>query len=282
MTVACKSLLGEGPVWVEREQALYWVDIKTPLIWRLGADGGAPRHWTPPMRVSAIAPAASGGMIAATAEGFALIDLEAADYRIIGNPEPGLPHNRFNDGKVDPAGRFWAGTMDDAEEQATGALYRLASDGQWTQIDAGYRVTNGPAFADGVMYHSDSAIRTIYRFPFDDDHELGAREVFRVFGPKDGHPDGMTTDTEGCLWVAFWDGWAVRRFSPEGDELARIDLPVQRPTSCAFGGADLDRLFVTSARIGLDEEALREQPHAGALFGVETQARGLPSPIFAG
>ncbi|MDB5687750.1 MAG: gluconolactonase, partial [Rhizorhabdus sp.] len=187
-------------------------------------------------------------------------------------------------GKVDRAGSFWAGTMDDAEIAATGALYRFDADLSWGRIDDGYLVTNGPAFSpDGqFIYHTDSAERTIYRFELTGDGGIRGRITLARFGQADGHPDGMTVDREGCLWVAFWDGWCVRRLSAEGREIAFLPLPVQRPTSCVFGGPALDRLFITSATIGLDEAALAAQPLAGGLFMAEPGVNGVMPPTFAG
>ncbi|MDP9085684.1 MAG: SMP-30/gluconolactonase/LRE family protein, partial [Pseudomonadota bacterium] len=194
-----------------------------------------------------------------------------------------LPDSRFNDGKVDRHGRFWAGTMDDTEQASIGALYRLGADLHWNKVDDGYGVTNGPAFnrAGDIIYHTDSARRTIYRFALSPDGELGRREIFARFTGAEGYPDGMTVDAEDCLWVAFWDGWAVRRFSPAGEELAAIDMPVQRPTSVAFGGPELDRLYVTSARIGLDQAAIAVQPSAGGLFMLQPGVSGIAERPFA-
>lgn len=276
--------LGEGPVWSAREQALYWVDIKTPRVHRLDPATGAVRSWTPPLRIGSLAPRAAGGFVAGAERGLGLVDAEFSRFDLLVDPEADRPGNRFNDGKLDGAGRFWAGTMDDAEQAATGALYRLDPDGGCTRMDDGYAVTNGPAFSpDGRWaYHTDSALRVIHRFELGADGALGAKRVFARFHQADGHPDGMTVDAEGALWVAFWDGWCVRRLSPEGETLAVLDLPVQRPTSCAFGGPELDRLYVTSATVGLDPAALAAQPHAGALFEVRPGVRGVSPPPFAG
>lgn len=284
LVVACAALLGEGPVWVARERALYWVDIHAPRIWRWQAATGDVRSWTPPWRITAMAPRVRGGFVGASEQGFVLIDLEDDRYEPVGNPEAHRPGNRFNDGKVDRDGCFWAGTMDDAEQEASGALYRLDPDLHWQQLDEGYGVTNGPAFSpDGsFLYHTDSAARIVYRFPLSGSGILGAREPFLHFRQVDGHPDGMTTDAEGCLWIAFWDGACVRRFAPDGAPLARIDLPVQRPTSCAFGGEALDTLFITSARIGLPETELAAQPLAGALFAVDPGVHGAAQFLFGG
>lgn len=175
--------------------------------------------------------------------------------------------------------------MDDREGEASGALYRIAPDLSCTRIDDGYRVTNGPAFspAGDLMYHNDSARRVTYAFDLDVATGAAANQrVFREFGEAEGFPDGMTVDAEGCLWIAFWDGWCVRRFSPEGELLEAIEMPVARPTSCAFGGSSLDILYVTSARIGLGQAKAALQPYAGGLFRTETGVTGIAERMFAG
>jgi sugar lactone lactonase YvrE len=277
------AVLGEGPVWVARESALYWLDIKGRKIFRL-SDAGELDQWPTPFRVGSIAPRASGGFIAGTDQGIAEIDLGSGRLQILFNPEEELPSNRFNDGKVDRSSRFWAGTMDDEERQASGTLYRFERDLSWKAVDKDYKVTNGPAFSpDGkLMYHSDSGRQVTYLFHLDDAGNAGNRRTFLQFGEGDGYPDGMTVDSEGCLWIAFWDGSCVRRYSPDGELLRTLEMPVSRPTSCAFGGSDLDRLYVTSARIGLDETALSMQPNAGGLFMVTPGVQGIAELPFAG
>jgi sugar lactone lactonase YvrE len=277
------AVLAEGPVWVAREAALYWLDIKGRKIFRLG-DGGAFDQWPTPFRVGSIAPRKSGGFIAGTDEGIAEIDLASDRFEIVAKPEEQRPGNRFNDGKVDRRGRFWAGTMDDAERAATGSLYCFGPDLQWAAVDKDYRVTNGPAFSpDGaIMYHNDSARQVTYAFDLDAAGNASHRRVFLQFGPGDGYPDGMTVDADGCLWIAFWDGWCVRRYSPKAEWIETVRMPVQRPTSCAFGGRDLDRLYITSASIDLDEDALKMQPNAGGLFMLTPGVRGLADVPYDG
>ena len=278
-----KAVLGEGPAWVAREQALYWLDIKGRRLFRINDKEF--REWPTPMRVGSIAPREGGGFIAGTDGGFYTVEVgdELAFTRLF-DPEEDRPDNRFNDGKVDRDGRFWAGTMDDTEQAAVGTLYRLEDINGSTIIDQGYGVTNGPAFSPSGdwMYHTDSVRRRIYRFPLAPDGTVGAREIFLHFSAQEGYPDGMTVDAEGCLWVAFWDGWAVRRFGPDAALLDTIEVPVQRPTSIAFGGPNLDRMYITSARAGLDETALAVQPYAGALFMVEAGIKGIAERPFAG
>ena len=277
------AALGEGPVWVEREAALYWVDIKGRKIFRLSNDGDL-REWPTPFRVGSIAPRATGGFIAGTDQGFAHIDLESGRFEVLYDPEAHLPENRFNDGKVDRHGRFWAGTMDDSEREATGFLYRLRLGADGAVVDQDYKVTNGPAFSPGgdLMYENDSARQVTFVFDLDRDGIASNKRIFLQFGDGDGYPDGMTVDAEGCLWIAFWDGWCIRRFSPEAERLETVRMPVSKPTSCAFGGPDLDRLYVTSASIGLDDTALQMQPNAGGLFMFTPGVRGLADVPYAG
>jgi len=277
-----QAVLGEGPVWVARESALYWLDIQGRTIFRLEESGELSR-WPTPFRVGSIAPRSTGGFIAGTDQGIAEIDLASGKLQVLLNPEEHLPGNRFNDGKVDRQGRFWVGSMDDGEREASGTLYRVGSDLGCTVVDDGYRVTNGPAFSPSgdVMYENDSARQVTYAFDLDREGKATNRRILLQFSDG-GYPDGMTVDSEGCLWIAFWDGWCIRRFSPEGELLRTIEMPVQRPTSCAFGGPDLDRLYATSARKGLDETALAMQPKAGGLFMTSAGVRGLEEVPFSG
>ena len=277
------AVLGEGPVWVAREAALYWLDIKGRKIFRLGNDG-AFTEWPTPMRVGSIAPRKRGGFIAGTEDGIAIVDPAADRFEIVASPEEALPGNRFNDGKVDRRGRFWAGTMDDAEKADTGTLYCFGPELQCAVVDRNYKVTNGPAFSpDGsIMYHNDSARQVTYAFDIGANGDASNRRTFLQFGPGDGYPDGLTVDAEGCLWIAFWDGWCIRRYSSQGAWIKTVRMPVQRPTSCAFGGRDLDRLYVTSARIDLDQVALGMQPKAGGLFMFSPGVRGLADVPYDG
>lgn len=277
-----KAVLGEGPVWDARENAVYWVDIVQGLIFRWSAVEG--HHVIDmPVHICSLMPRAEGGFIGAGYDGFLWVDNGFA-VEPIDDPESDLATNRFNDGKTDRQGRFWAGTMDRREREASGSLYRLDPDRTWTRIDSGYRVTNGPAFSlDGrTMYHNDSALQTVYAFDLAEDGSASNKRVFARFGEGEGYPDGMTVDSEGCLWIAFWDGWCLRRLDPSGAVAAELRVPVQRPTSCAFGGEALDCLFITSARRGLDDEALAMQPSAGGLFITLPGVSGVAETPFAG
>ena len=276
------AILGEGPVWVAAEQALYWVDIVGGKLFRW-SEGTGPVQIPIDRPLCSIVPRKGGGYLGGAAPGIVAI---AADFGMeqIVDPEPDVPGNRFNDGKVDRAGRFWAGTMDAREQGASGSLYRLDPDLTCTPIDSGYTVTNGPAFSiDGrTMYHTDSGRQTVYAFDLEAQGNASNRRVFAQFGAGDGYPDGMTVDADGCLWIAFWDGWCVRRLSPQGERLTEIPTPVQRPTSCAFGGERLDELYITSARRDLGAAELAHQPQAGGVFRCRPGVIGFAEVPFAG
>lgn len=275
------AVLGEGPVWIAKEQALYWVDIVDGRLFRNRA--GSTTEIPIKQPLCSIVPRANGGFVGGSLNGLLAI---TADFDIspLVHPEADQPLNRFNDGKVDRAGRFWAGTMDRTEASVSGSLYRLNPDLACTRVDSGYSVTNGPAFSpDGrLLYHTDSGRQTIYAFDLDPAGNVSNRRGFARFGEGDGYPDGMTVDADGCLWIAFWDGWCIRRLSPAGERLQEIAMPVQRPTSCAFGGGNLDQLFVTSARRDLTADELIHQPQAGGLFCCDPGVTGIAEMPFAG
>jgi len=237
--------------------------------------------------VGTVVPRRSGGVMVALRDGFAALDTEAGKLTMIADPEAHLPGNRFNDGKCDPAGRFWAGTMRIAEDQkGAGSLYRLDPDLSVHKMWSNITVANGIAWSHDAktMYYIDTPTLTVVAFEYN--VETGAianpRPVVHTpDGP--GFPDGMTIDAEGMLWVAYWDGWRVVRWDPAtGKALAVIELPVARVTAPWFGGPHLDELYITSARIGLSAEAAAKQPHAGSIFVVWPGVTGLPAFEFAG
>ncbi len=270
--------LGEGPLWSGSDQRLYWVDIMAPAINALGMDGRIDR-WSMPEPVGWVVERQGGGLLAGFKSGVAEIDLDPIAIEHWCAPEPERPHNRLNDAKVDREGRLWFGSKDDRDLEPLGALYRMGPDRTAVRMDDGYLVTNGPTFSpDGKwLYHTDSSRRLIYRFPLAEDGSLGRREIFIRFAEEWGYPDGMTTDAEGCLWVAHWAGGAISRFDADGRRMESIALPATNITSCAFGGPGFDRLYVTSA--ALDSPG---NPADGALFVVEAGIRGTPAFRYAG
>lgn len=281
------ALLGEGPVWSVAEQALYFLDIKARFVHRVKTDNLESTTWSSPYQIGCIAPRASGGWICAHQRGLAFLDLSLrgkVSLDPIAAPESNLPGNRFNDGKCDPQGRFWAGSMDDAEKATQGSFYCISADRSVKKLDEGYHVTNGPAFSlDGrTVYTNDSALRLTYAFDLRDDGALTNKRVWREHDAKSGYPDGMTTDSEGCLWIAFWGGARVARFDTGGKQMQEIKVPAKQPTSVAFGGKKMDRLYVTSAAAGLSPEERAAYPASGSVFALMPGVTGSEPFKFAG
>lgn len=277
--------LGEGPLWVAAENAIYWVDIISQKVHRLSLDSGAQRTWTFDQPVTSLAIRESGGFVGTVRDGFAAINFATETIEPITLPEADLPENRFNDGKVDGHGRFWAGTMHMKEKEATGSLYRLDPDHTLHKLDSGYIITNGPAFsADGkTMYHNDSVKGIVYAFDLHNDGTVGDKRPFlQLTDPAEGAPDGMTVDSENCLWLAHYGGARLTRYSPTGQVLQVVPLPVPNVTSCTFGGENLDTLYITTASQGLSPSELEQYPLAGSLFAYQPGITGLPTPQFAG
>ena len=282
---AAGAELGEGPVWDEETGTVLWLDIKGRRLNVHNVKKNENRSIELTTEIGAIALRKSGGLVAATREGFALLDPVTGTIEALSDPEAHLTENRFNDGKCDPRGRFIAGSMDDLETSPSGSVYSLQGDGKVNRLFGGYVICNGPAFSpDGrTLYFCDSAGCDILAFDYDPESgTTGASRIFTRFSPQQGHPDGITVDSEGCLWCAHWGGWLVTRFRPDGSEDTVIEMPVPQPTSCVFGGRDLDRLYVTSARVGLDEKELQAAPLSDALFCVPVNTRGLPVSRFGG
>ena len=275
---ARRDLLGEGPMWSAREGALFWVDILGRRINRLALDGEAIEAFEQPDYAAWIIECEAGGFVAGIGRTIVAIDLDRNRRIVLGTVDDGVAGNRLNDAKADGAGRIWAGTMPVSCDRPTGSLYRIDPDRKAVRVDAPYTIANGPAIAASGEYllHTDTALRTIFRFEIRDDGTLGPRRTFVEFEDGWGHPDGMTFDAEGGLWVACWGASRVMRFDAAGRPQRHIDLPASQVTSCAFAGPDLDRMFVTSAAQGVNEA------HGGALFEIDPGCRGLPAQRFMG
>ena len=282
--VDCRNRLGEVPVWDVAEQALYWVDIEGKLLQRLTPSTGRVERWEMPERIACFALRESGGLIVAFASGIAFYDLDTGAIDWIARPDP-VPTNRFNEGKCDRRGRFWTGTMDDRLTHHAASLFRVDPDLSVTRVLDGIGISNSIVWSldDTEFYFADTLDGRIDRFDYDAD--TGAlsnrRKIVDLAGTGIG-PDGSTIDTEGYLWNAQWDGWRLARYAPDGRLDRVVRLPVQKPTSCMFGGPDLRTLYVTSAVWDLTPEQLRDQPQAGGLFALDVGIGGVPEPRFAG
>jgi len=282
--------LGEGLLWSTREQALYWVDILACRLHRLHLASGTHREWTFAENISALAERAGApGLIVTLRRGFAVFDpVTDSEPLYLHQPEGEPPGNRFNDGKCDAQGRFWAGSMDFACEAPTGALYRYDPDGRCTRHGLGFAVTNGPTWALDAgrlcLYVNDTVNGSTHRHHFDPaTGALSNPQLWNRMAPGDGLPDGMTTDALGRVWIAHWGGACVSCHDPvTAEELGRVALPTSHVTNCTFGGPDLHTLFITTARFGLTPQQLAAEPLAGALFAVSVDAPGLPANLFGG
>ena len=273
--------LGEGPVWVQRDQALWFVDIKKQLIHRYDPASGGKQSWEAPEQVGFILPAERGGFVVGLQSGLYHFDEISGAFTLIVEVEPDKPGNRLNDGVADPAGRLWFGTMDNGEKAKSGAFYCFA-DGhlQPTGID-GIAITNGPAVSpDGrILYFVDTLKGTLEAADIRDDGSLGERRPFARIDPKDGHPDGPAIDSNGYVWIALYGGWEALRYSPAGDLVERVRFPVANITKIAFGGHDLRTVYATTARQFLRPEQIADQPQIGDLFEFRVDVPGVPCPL---
>lgn len=280
--LASQAELGEGPVWHPIEQVLYFLDITKGRLHRFDPVNGQHAVTELGVVVGSMGAREQGGWVMATRKGFALRDA-SGQINYIGDPDAAENEKvRFNDGKTDPTGRFWAGKMSDTP---TNSLYRLDPDRSIHRMESGISVSNGLGWSPDLktFYYTDSPAKIIYAYDFDvDGGTIHNRRTFAVVPEGEGSPDGLAVDAEGCIWSARWGGWKVVRYAPDGEILAVLAMPVELPTSCAFGGPNLDELYITSAYVAVPVERRAEQTQAGDVFRVRPGVRGLPEPLFKG
>ena len=278
-----RAELGEGPVWVEQDRALWFTDIKRQKVHRFDPATSDNRSWDSPEQVGFVLPAERGGFIAGLQSGLHHFDPRTGEFTMHVEVEPEKPANRLNDGTVDPAGRLWFGTMDNGEREKTGAFYVYERGQLRASGLEGISITNGPAVSPNgeTLYWVDTLARTISACDIRDDGSLGpSRQIIRI-AERDGNPDGPTVDSEGCIWIGMYAGWEARRYSPDGELLGRVRFPVANITKLAFGGPDLRTAFATTARQLLTPEQLESQPLAGGLFAFDVDVPGMKCPLIA-
>ncbi len=281
-----QAQLGEGALWDEREGVLYWVDILGSQLHRYTPQTGTNETFAIRQHVSSVVLDEVGNIFVTVKDGFAQFDPQAKTLHLIASPEPPLVNARFNDGKADPAGRYWAGTMAYDFTPHAAVLYCLDTDGTISIKERDVTISNGIVWTPDhqTMYYVDSSPRVIYAFDYDKASGAITNGKIVVKVPESmGAPDGMAIDSEGQLWVAHWGYGAVVCWCPKtGEVIDEISVPASQVTSCAFGGDDLKTLYITSARDGLSDEALLSQPHAGGLFVAQTDVVGLPTYRYRG
>jgi len=281
--------IGEGPLWSVTEQALYWIDIGRKCLHRRGLSDSQPRSWTLHDYPGCLAELVPGRIAVAMDEGVHQLDLNSGATDLLRSAPARLPGTRFNDGKVDPRGRLWVGTMQNnfgpngcevLIERSDGALYRFDADGRVEILEEAIGIPNTLAWSPDLtrFYFGDSLKGALFVYDFDADSGAisGKRPLYNVSGL--GVPDGSAIDVDGCLWNARWDGGAVVKITAEGKLDQIIQLPFPRPTSCIFGGSDLKTLFVTSAANGLTAAQLDQSPLSGSVFAIQVASQGVAVP----
>ncbi|AQS56957.1 SMP-30/gluconolactonase/LRE family protein [Novibacillus thermophilus] len=286
LVLDANATLGEGPSWDQTNQVLYWVDVQEKRVHVYDPYKHENRSIQLNQFVGAVVPREAGGVALALASGFYTLDLRTEALCFIGDPERHLTNNRFNDGKCDPKGRFWAGTMSLMGEAEQGTLYRLNTNESIQPVLTNVSVSNGICWSPDhqTMYYIDTPTQSVTAFDYElETGNISKSRVVIKVPDREGKPDGMTIDEEGMLWIAHWGGYQVARWNPyTGKKLDRILLPASLCTSCVFGGKNLDELFITTARFGISEDELSKQPHAGGLFRVKTNVKGAPTYAFKG
>ena len=280
-----RAELGECPVWSAPEQALYWVDIHAPALHRFDPGSGDNRTWPMPDRIGSYGLRESGGAVVALRDGFHLLDFDTGELTFLAAPPEHVTGTRFNDGKVAPDGRFFAGTMDEEQlARPIGALYRLDPDGSVHAVVGGLIVSNGLAWsADGrTMFHSDSKAQVIWAYEYGPGGAVGEPRVVARPSEDIGRPDGAATDVEGFYWSAGISAGVLNRWAPDGRLDRSIPLPCSNPTMPCFGGPDLRTIFVTSLRHDVPPDVLAAKPLSGGIFAVRVDVPGVPVARFTG
>jgi sugar lactone lactonase YvrE len=285
LVVDAHAKLAESPVWDDRTGRLYWVDLLGGIVHLTDVGTGTDDAIPIGQAIGAVGLCQDHHLVIAIEEGFGLLDPATGDFAVIAPVDPEDDTMRMNDGKVDPSGRFWAGSMDFDGHAGAGALYRLEADRSVTRVFDGLAIPNGIDWSTdgGTMYFIDSGTGRVDRFDYNDaDGNVSSRQTVVAIPPSQGLPDGMTLDADGYLWVALFDGWAVHRYAPDGRLERRIEVPAQQVTSVAFGGPGYDELYITTGQEGFPPGGRPDQPHAGGVFRCRPGVHGRPVNRFLG
>jgi len=283
--IESRNILGEVPLWSEKEQVLYWIDVRRPALYAYRPSDASMQTWSFSEPIGSYCLRSNGGMLLAMKSGLFAFDQTTGKTERLCDPEPDLPNNRLNDGKCDRQGRFWVGSMNDGDRLPTGSLFMFGHDLTCRRALQGITIPNSLAWSpDGrTMYFSDTP--TLRILAYDYDPASGTLTGERLFADLSGHPgrpDGSTVDADGCLWNAEVRGSRVVRYTPDGRVDRIITLPVSGVTSCAFGGPGMKTLYITTATQRLSKDELAREPLAGGLFAVDVDVGGLAETPFLG
>jgi len=277
-----RARLGEGTVWDQDRKLLYWVDIYNHRVHQFEPSTGNDVIFEVEAEVSCIALEGFDHLLLGLRDRIAFLDIPTGKITSLVSVEADNPKSRLNDGKCDPAGRFWVGTMSE-EEKPVANLYRFDLDGSLHVMETGLTISNGLGWSpdQARFYLTDTPAQKIYVYDYNvETGDIWNRRVHVDLAGESFFPDGLAIDAEGYIWSAMWNGWCVIRFDPDGKEVLRVPMPVPCPTCCAFGGADLTDLYITTASIGLSQPEIQNAFYSGDLFCLKTDVTGLPGYRF--
>ncbi len=276
-----QAILGEGSIWHPKEQLLYWVDIDKGILYTYNPAGGEEKKYELGKKVGTVVPIDTGGVLVALKDGIYSYNLKNQKLKLLVSPEKDLTENRFNDGKCDPGGRFWVGSMG---PRYKASLYRISATGEAIQMLDSISTSNGIVWSADkkIMYYIDTPTGAVRAFDYHNTTGNISNERIVIQFPKGvGYPDGMSIDSEGKLWIAHWGGFCIGRWDPQtGKMLTKVDVPAPNVTSCAFGGKNLDLLYITTASTGMSAEALKQYPDAGKVFVANPGVKGTKANFF--
>lgn len=278
------ALLGEGAIWNHKDNTLFWVDIEGKKLHIYDPAKQTDRFLATESRVGTVVPYSNSEAVVALENGIYFIDLETGKTRLLSDVESDQPGNRFNDGKCDPNGNLWVGSMHYEQSRPEASLYRINKNGQTAKMKDNITISNGIVWTNdkSIMYYIDTPTGVIKAFDYNPDtSEISNERIAVEINPEDGFPDGMAIDENDHLWVGLWNGNAVAQYDPvSGDLIRKVMVPAHNVTACAFGGAKLDTLYITTSSLDMTKEEQQKYPDAGSIFKVVPGVKGVKSPFF--